>query len=205
MTSTRSKRRAAAAAAITGCTLAIAVIDAAPASAVDESHPNVVTCEGDFGAIVIKDDLLVPEHASCNLLGTIVRGDVFVNQDAQLAAYSAEMRAGLHMFDGAQATLVTSKVLGATDSQNSGSIELDSNVFTGQAEFTGNTKKLILINSTFKDDVRIMQNTGGVSVKGNLFVGSLDCLGNKPSPNGGSNTIRGQARGQCAKFAKPSS
>ena len=201
MGSTRSKRRAIAVVAIAGCTLATAAIPSTPATA-GSLGLQLQECIGDIGEVIIKDDLLVPEGATCNLTGTEVKGSVVAGRDAVLTVTNANLRRSLQGIEGAKITVVRTFVLGYTQLDDTRAVEIDDSVLTGEVRAMSTDGRLTLTQSIMKDDVLVIGARGGVWIKGDIIQGDLDCGDLDPEPNGGSNIVRGEARGQCAKFKK---
>ena len=57
-----------------------------------------------------------------------------------------------------------------------------------------------MIGNRVGGNVQTNQNRGGVDIVGNTIDGNLQCQANDPAPTGGSNTVRGPSKGQCASL-----
>jgi hypothetical protein len=82
---------------------------ASPALAQDD---NDTVCTGAMGPVVVPGDLIVPEGQVCDLAGTTVRGNTYVEEAAELYAEQANLRRNLTVDPGGYADLFESRVGG---------------------------------------------------------------------------------------------
>jgi hypothetical protein len=80
---------------------------ASPAAAADDT-----VCTGALGPVTVPGDLIVPEGQVCDLAGTTVRGNTFVEEGAELYGEQANLRRSLFVAAAGYADLFESRVGG---------------------------------------------------------------------------------------------
>jgi len=176
------------------------------------SHPGTV------------DNLRVPQDASCTLNGTRVEGNIEVERNGTLHAYTVRVDGNIQSDGGALINVYqNSSVGGSIQADNVGQVNVYSGTFVGgsvQIKISGgasingveidsgllfdtNTRALLASDNTVGGDVQAFQNTGGLLIAGNTIGANLQCKSNVPAPAGWSNVVYGSMEDQCAAFDAP--
>jgi len=134
------------------------------------------------GQIYFATDINVyaldPVAPQCDRTITGVHNGPLTISGESVCITDATLRGPLTINDGASVTM--------TDSTKRGPVNI-----SGAAD-------VVLQDSSFNGPVNINNTTGSVTLEGNTISGPLSCSGNAEQPQGGQNTVRGPANGQCA-------
>jgi hypothetical protein len=154
-------------------------VGAAPA------HADERVCRGAIGATSIDGDVVVPQGASCTLLGTRVDGNVKVYRNATLAVRGARIGGNIQA-DNHRRVIVTKR--DGRRTRVGGSIQLKQ----------GGGGKLIKV--VVGSDIQLFSNDGRFKVRRNRVDGNLQCKSNRPAPVGGRNVVQGNKEDQCRRL-----
>ena len=152
------------------------LVGAAPA------HADDTTCNGTIGAVTLDGNVIVPDNARCELLGTRVDGNVHVESGAILKAKGAQIGGNVQAENHER---VVVKALDGSRSQVDGSIQLKQG---------GGGK---IAKTDVGSDIQLFTNSGQFVVKHNHVDGNLQCKSNSPKPTGGGNVVQGNKEDQC--------
>lgn len=158
----------------TGAIAAILLASAAliPCAALAEER----TCRGALGAITV-DNLRVPDHGTCSLDGTHVKGNVKIESSATLTATRIRVVGNIQAENHRAVSVASSRI--------GGSIQL---VQGGRSDLQGNR---------VESDIQLFENRGGQAVSNNQVGGNLQCKENPSSPQGARNVVAGSKEDQC--------
>ena len=146
-------------------------------------------CAGTIGAVSIDGDVVVPQGATCNLIGTRVDGNVKVYRNAQLVAKGARVGGNIEAENHRNVQVVPRWNNGtATRSVVGGSIQLKQG---------GGGR---IISARVGSDVQLFSNNARFEVRHNVIDGNLQCKSNTPSPVGGNNVVQGNKEDQCRRL-----
>ena len=181
--------------------LGLAPITPPPPTTTSTTLPVSDLCTGKLGAVDLDDDLIVPNGATCTLVGTAIDGNLLVRSGATLTA------TGVDVIGNVQAGGHTSVVVEA-DSFVDGDIQAEqgSTVTVTDSEVEGNIQleenagALSVLRNIVGGDVQIFTNTGGADIRDNTIDGNLQCKDNTPPPTGGGNVVGGNMEDQCEGF-----
>ena len=185
-------------------------------------------CWEPVGEMTIYANVIVPYGAVCELSGTTIEGNIFVEQGGALATYEAYLEGNIQA-EGTWGTPmgdmempVPNRICGG---QVYGDIQLKYNsapFAVGCGEGMGNfvdgnvqienneisnpdmlEVALAVSHNTINGDLQLYWNTadyGEIRVCANMIFGNLQCEYNDPMPFGENNTVYGDAEGQCYGF-----
>jgi hypothetical protein len=161
--------------------------------------PENNLCTGSVGAVDLDDTLIVPNGASCDLVGTAIDGNLLVRSGATLTATGVNVIGNIQA-DGHASVLVEGdsfvdgdiqaeqgSVVTVTDSEVEGSIQLETN-----------SGEITVVRNSVGGDVQVNSNTGGAEIRDNTIGGNLQCQDNDPAPTGGGNDVDGDREEQCS-------
>ncbi|MGH8243459.1 MAG: hypothetical protein ACRETY_08940, partial [Steroidobacteraceae bacterium] len=145
------------------------LLAAAPASAEER------VCRGTIRATTV-DNLRVPDHASCVLLGTRVKGTVKVEYGASLRAedvvvignVQGENAKSVQVLDG-------SRVGGSVQVKQGGSASVNDSRVEGDIQYDSNSARLRALRNIVGGSVQAFQNVGGLEIRRNRIDGNLQC------------------------------
>ena len=174
------KRSTALATALAPAVVVASLLAASPAQADDR------TCRGTIGAVAVDGDVIVPQGATCTLVGTRVDGNVEVRSGATLLARGVRVGGNVQA-ENHERVVVKPRLVGdrTVRSTVGGSIQL---VHGGGGA---------LLRNVVDSDVQLFSNDGRFTVRGNVVGGNLQCKSNVPRPVGGSNRVEGNKEDQC--------
>ncbi len=158
-------------------------------------------CAGSMGAVTVDDNLRVPDGATCDLDGTVVKGNILIEANATLNASMVTVEGNVQTDDGdaAEVTVVDSVVDGDVQIFDSVAASTSGTRVGGNVQYEGNEGVLAVLSSDVDGDVQVFDNDGGSKeIRGNTIGGNLQCEGNDPIPHGGDNSVEGDAEGQCS-------
>jgi hypothetical protein len=154
-------------------------------------------CRGAIGAEAV-DDVRVPRGATCELTGTLVRGNVRVEANATLLANDVivigDVRGDLAR---AVSVLADSRVGGSVQVKQGGGATIADSDIGNNVRYDRNRGAVSLSRSEVDGNVQADGNTGGVLIEENTIGGNLQCRDNRPPPAGGGNVVGGNKEGQC--------
>lgn len=156
--------------------LAGSLLVAAPAQADDR------VCRGTIGSVAIDGDVVVPQGASCTLLGTRVDGNVLVKGNATLVARGAKVGGNVQA-DNHRRVVITPR--DGSRSRVEGSVQLK--------QGGGGLVQGVVVGG----DIQLFANDARFTVRGNRVDGNLQCKSNRPAPVGGNNVVQGNKEDQC--------
>ena len=155
---------------------------AAPTAQADDFN-----CTGTVGAVT-KDNVDVPDNATCTLDGTTVEGNIKVGTNATMIAKGVKVDGNIQA-QGAKNLVVNngSTVGGSIQIEQGGSgnvtnVDVDSDI-----QFFSNSGAVEAKNNTVGGNLQADENTGGVSIIDNIIDGNLQCKQNNPPPTGSGN------------------
>jgi hypothetical protein len=155
-------------------------------------------CVGAIGPATV-DNLRVPEGATCDLNGTIVKGTIKVETDATLRARSVRVVGNVQAENAARVMLESAEIGGSVQVKQGGGAEVTESRITGDIQLDGNEGAAQRVaDNAVNGSVQVMKNLGGVEISANIIDGNLQCKENVPPPTGGGNDVHGNAEDQCA-------
>lgn len=157
-------------------------------------------CTGVLGAETVNRDLRVPPGETCTLNGTRVRGDVRVQENANLIANDATIEENLEGTRPGQVDVGSSRIDGDAKLNRGESVELTGTTVGNRVEVTQYSGPVQIADNTVGEDVRANRNRGGVTITGNRIGEDLECNRNNPPPTGGDNVVQGDRKGQCRQL-----
>jgi hypothetical protein len=157
-------------------------------------------CRGRIGKVTV-DNLRVPQHATCTLVGTRVKGTIKVQRRAKLEAVQVTVIGNLQA-EGAARVIVrrSSRVGGSIQLEQGGSASILNSSVGGSIQLKENARLLRVVNTIVGSDIQAFQNRGGVEVRRNRVDGNLQCKSNRPAPVGGGNLVKGNKEDQCRRL-----
>ena len=150
------------------------------------AHADDRTCRGTLGAVQVDGTVVVPQGATCTLVGTRVDGDVLVKSGASLYARGARIGGNVQA-ENHRTVVVRPRTVGdrVVKSRVGGSIQL----------VQGGGGKLL--SNVVEGDVQLFSNDRRFEVRRNVVGGNLQCKSNAPRPVGGANRVEGDKEDQC--------
>lgn len=183
--------------------MAASLLSAAPAHADDR------TCRGTIGAVSIDGSVIVPQGATCALLGTRVDGNVLVKSAAKLVAKGVKVGGSIQA-ENHKSVVVTprivndntikSRVIGDVQMVSGGPGEIRRAVIGGSLQTKQNDGRQVAVRNIIDSDLQAFTNIGGVHISRNMIDGNLQCKSNNPPPTGGGNKVQGNKEDQCSKL-----
>lgn len=129
-----------------------------------------ITCTGTIGAVQAST-VTVPPGASCVLIGTLVSGDIKVQQGASLDARNVRV-------DGSVQADFANRVQIRNGSQIQGDVQIKNGVsgivtravVVGNVEFEGNRGNLTVSFSDIEGELKVSKNFGVVNILSNINI-----------------------------------
>jgi hypothetical protein len=181
-------------AAVAGFACAAVVSAAAPAAADD------FDCPPNRGAVVIDGNIIVV--GECRLDGTLVKGNVFVEDEGDLRVEQATIIGNVQSDGARRVRLHLANVNG--DVQLTGihgpPSEVVNSEVGGTLDIEDNSSDFLLERNDVDSDLKANYNSSSVVIRGNDIGGNLQCQGNDPPPTGGNNTVDGNKEDQCERL-----
>ncbi|KAA1427578.1 hypothetical protein [Nocardioides antri] len=171
-------------------TAAVATASAGLAIGVSSpAHADDRRCTGTIRAVQIDGDVVVPQGATCTLVGTRVDGSVKVYGNATLYARGVKVNGNVQA-DNHRRVEVTHRTVDGTvrRSQIGGSIQVKSG--------GGGEVRRTVVNA----DIQVFSNDGRWQIYRNVVGGNLQCKSNTPPPVGSANQVQGNKEDQCKGF-----
>ena len=165
-------------------------------------------CRGTLGAVTIVSNLIVPDDATCILVGTQVQGNIVVKSRANLDATGVTVTGGLQgespasvVIDGGSRFGNSISLRKAEDVNNpaAGKIDISQTYVNGDLQLEENREPISLRDNDIVGSVQANKNTGGLEITGNRIGNGLQCQDNTPPPVGGGNIAK-QKQGQCVNL-----
>ena len=155
-------------------------------------------CPPSRGTEVVDGNIVVV--GACSLDGTLVKGNVFLEDNGDLLAGGVTIIGNVQT-DGAERVRIRFSDVGG-DIQLTGvdglehSEVLDS-IIGGTLDVADNPARFELKRNVVDSDLKANVNVGGVAIRFNEIGGNLQCQGNVPPPTGGDNIVDGNKEDQC--------
>jgi len=173
--------------------MVVALVSVSPAYADD------FECRGSIGAVT-KDNIVVPNGATCRLTGTNVQGNIIVLTNAVLVADGVDVEGNIQSEGATRVRIIGGSVVDGSVQIKQGREALLNTVTVGSdVQIEQNTGAVRVTTTTVDGNMQIKQNTGGVYLFRNIIRENLQCDANTPAPTGGQNTA-GDKEGQCARL-----
>jgi hypothetical protein len=156
-------------------------------------------CRGTLGAVT-KDNIFVPDGATCTLNGTRAKGTVKVGTNATLRATSINVVGNIQA-EGAKYVDVRASTIGGNIQIKQGqSAFIARNTINGDLQFDSQRGLVTANYNRIGGNLQAFKNTGGLRFTGNRIAENMQCKENRPAPTGSGN-IAGDYEDQCAKFS----
>jgi hypothetical protein len=163
-------------------------------------------CPPDRGAEVIDGNIIVV--GECRLEGTLVKGNVFLEDNGGLGTEAATIIGNIQT-DGAERVRVSATTVNGdiqlTGVNGTSRSEVVDSMIGGTLNIEDNTAQFVLEGNVVGSDLKANFNGGGVNIQGNDIDGNLQCQGNDPPPTGGDNVVGGNKEDQCENLQPGSS
>lgn len=156
-------------------------------------------CTGNVGA-VSKDNIFVPDGATCVLNRTRAQGSIVVGTGSTLIATSVAVVGNLQA-EGAASVSVGGRSTfgGSVQIVQGGSATIDRARINGDVLFDENVGPISASANVVGGSMQVFQNTGGVTLLNNRMNGNLQCKENVPAPTGSGNRSPSK-EDQCARL-----
>lgn len=148
---------------------------------------NVTCLNFTIGAIRL-DNVIVPDGASCTLLGTVLNGTVEVGATARLIAENVNVTGDMKA-DGAAELRVagTSRVGGSVQVQRGAAASISGLSVTGNLQIDAMVGPALAAANRITGNLQAVGNRGGVTLDANTMGGVMQCKENLPAPTGSGN------------------
>lgn len=178
---------------------AFALVAAAISFAALPAQAEEFICTGSVGA-QSKDNIFVPDGATCVLNRTRAQGSIVVGTGATLIATSVAVIGNLQAEGAASVTVGgRSSFGGSVQIVQGGSATIDKARISGDLLFDENVGPVSASANVVGGSLQAFQNTGGVTLLNNRMNGNLQCKANEPAPTGGGNRAP-LKEDQCARL-----
>jgi hypothetical protein len=156
-----------------------------------------VTCVGLSLVGLNLDSVIVPDNASCTLIGSTMNGTVQLGNNARLIAQDLNITGNLIADGAAELSISGASRVGGSVQLNGGAGASISGVnIGGSLQIDAMPGAVTASGNQIGGNVQAIANRGGVTLSNNTMAGVLQCLGNQPAPTGGGN-VAAQKEGQC--------
>ena len=156
-------------------------------------------CRGSIGAVT-KDNIVVPNGATCRLTGTRVQGNINVLTNAVLIADGVDVEGNIQSEGATRVRVIGNSVVDGSIQIKQGREALLNTVTVGSdVQIEQNRGAVRITNTNVEGNMQVKQNTGGVYIFRNTIRENLQCEQNTPAPTGGQNAA-GDKEGQCARL-----
>lgn len=151
-----------------------------------------------------RDNIVVPDNATCTLNNTKVEGNIVVKTGATLIAKGVLVDGNIQSEGHARVTVIKSTL---RKSQVGGSIQLKQGkranvldtIIDGSLQVEQNRGLFNFSRNTIGSDLQAFSNRGtGLTISSNRIDGNLQCKSNNPAPTGSGNIVQGNKEDQCA-------
>lgn len=172
------------------------VLSPSPTPGVDS-----IVCQGSIGAETYPN-LVVPDGAGCNLIGTYVTGNVTVGNGATLQASGLAVDGHFRAEGAAVVTLNNNSTIGGSmQIKQGGSATVDQVQIGGDLTLEANQRALSATRNLVGGDLQVVSNAAGVVVHNNAIDGALQCQNNLLVPLVDDNQAASQ-EDQCAALTQ---
>ena len=154
-------------------------------------------CWEPVGEMTIYANVIVPYGAVCELSGTTIEGNIFVEQGGALATYEVHVYGNIQAYGAEWLTIDKTYLEG---NFVDGNVQIENNEISNPDMLE---VALAVSHNTINGDLQLYWNTadyGEIRVCANMIFGNLQCEYNDPMPFGENNTVYGDAEGQCYGF-----
>jgi hypothetical protein len=148
---------------------------------------NVTCLNFTIGALRL-DSVIVPDGASCTLIGTILNGTVEVGATSRLIAENVNVTGDLKS-DGAAELRVsgTSRVGGSVQVQRGAAASITGMNVTGNMQIDAMAGPVLASANRITGNMQVIGNRGGATLNANTMGGVMQCKENLPAPTGSGN------------------
>ncbi len=159
-------------------------------------------CREFLGAVTIVGNLIVPDDATCILIGTQVEGSIVVKSRANLHADNINVTGGVSGQSAAIVEICDSYIGNGVslskgeDLGLGGYIDIHRSEITGSIQLQDNRYPVTIDDNDVSGSIEASKETGGLHISRNTIGGGLSCQDNMPAPTG-SDKIANQFQGQC--------
>lgn len=156
-------------------------------------------CTGTIGA-VYKDNIFVPDGATCVLDRTRLNGNLVVGRGATARARSISVNGNVQA-EGAAFVGIGgfSTVGGSVQIVQGGGASVEGARIKGDLQLESNVAPIAATGNTIGGSLQAFQNMGGLSFLNNRMNGNMQCKENVPPPVGGGNRSPSK-EDQCARL-----
>lgn len=169
------------------------------AGSVSPAAADDFVCRGTLGKVT-RDNVVVPDGASCTLRGTRVEGNVIVKTGARLNTDGARVDGNIQAEGHAKVVVLNSFVGGSIQIKQGRDAQVKATQINGDLQLEQNRGKFVLSKNRIGGNLQANQNTGsGLQISRNTIDGALQCQANKPAPTGSGNTASSK-EDQCARL-----
>lgn len=153
------------------------------------AHAEERRCTGVIRAVAIDGDVVVPQGATCTLVGTRVDGSVKVYGNAALYARGIQVNGNVQADNFRRVEVTPRSVNGVLHrSRIGGSIQV-------KQGGGGEVRRTVVAA-----DIQVFTNDGRWAIYDNAVGGNLQCKSNAPVPVGARNRVDGNREDQCRAF-----
>lgn len=164
---------------------------------------GTVECTSTIGAQIIDDNLVVPADSGCKLSGTVVNGNVKVQDGGTLTVEDSAVIEGNLKADGALSVTITgSAVNGNLQIKDSDSVVVDESVLDGNVKVKGSGDAEIR-DSSINGNVAAKDNSGNVVLIGNNIDGNFNASNNDNPIIAEGNDVSGNTSGEATASELP--
>jgi hypothetical protein len=164
---------------LTSACIAVGALGFAPPARAD------VPCTGTIGAVLIMDNVNVPPGASCTLNGTIITGNVIVNQNSHLLTQSANVAGNIQGEGATRVRIFNTVVTNIQLKKATWQIIISSDqsctadpLVLGRIQLEENSANIGICRMSTRQDVQLTKNTGRISVVENMIGEDLQVVEN---------------------------
>ncbi len=152
--------------------------------------------------MTVTGNLIVPDDATCILIGTEVQGSIVVKSRANLHANNINVTGGVSGQSAAIVEICDSYIGNGIslskgeDLGLGGYIDIHRSQVTGSIQLQDNCYPVTIDDNEVTGSIEASKQTGGLEISRNLLGGGLQCQDNNPLPTGSDNVAK-QFQGQC--------
>jgi hypothetical protein len=155
-------------------------------------------CPPNRGAEIVDGNIIVV--GTCSLDGTLVKGNVLLEDAGDLLADAATIIGNVQTDGAERVRLYVTTVNGdvqLTGVDGTSRSEVLDSVIGGTLNIENNSAEFLLEGNLVNSDLKANVNSGGVTIRDNDIGGNLQCQGNAPPPTGENNVVDGNKEDQC--------
>lgn len=158
---------------------------------------NSVNCQGFMGSQTYQN-IVVPDGASCNLVGTRATGNVTVGSGATLKASRLTVDGHVQAQGATVVTLHNGSSVGGNVHIAAGdSATIDGVQILGNLTFDANRRALAATSNHIGGNLQAIDNVAGLVMRSNAITGALQCSNNSAPPIVDGNEVTSRTE-QCA-------